>query len=62
MFHHYKELKKRMFELDRLQGKMNSGNSNKDKEQWTIKEEEKEEVPIDTLDGYFIIQTNVNYK
>jgi hypothetical protein len=63
LFHHYKELKKCRFELDRLQGKVNSGNSNsnKDKEQWTIKEEEKEEVPIDTLDGYFI-QTNANYK
>jgi hypothetical protein len=46
MFHHYKELKKRMFELDRLQGKMNSGNSNKDKEQWTIEEEERKKCPL----------------
>jgi hypothetical protein len=64
LFHHYKELKECISEVKQLEGKVNSSNSSKNKEELTImkeEEERQEEVSIDTLDGY-IIQNNVNFK
>ena len=41
LFHHYKDLKKCMFEVEQLHGKANSsGNSSNEKDDLTIKEEE----------------------
>jgi hypothetical protein len=55
LFHHYKELKECISEVERIEAKVSS---NKKKEWFTIKgeeekEERKEEMPT-ILDGYFI--------
>ena len=56
LFHHYKELKECISEIQQIQEASRATDSKK-KEWLTIKEE----VPIDTLDGYFI-QNTANYK
>jgi hypothetical protein len=57
LFHHYKELKECMFEIKQLEGKVKNSNSSKNKGELTIKkveEEQEEELPAATLDGFFL--------
>jgi hypothetical protein len=54
LFHHYKELKECISEVELLEDRVNSS---KKKEWLTIKEE----VPATTLDGYFT-NNNANFK
>ena len=57
LFHHYKELKKYISEVERIDTKVYTKNKG-----LTIKEEKaKEEAPTPTLDGYFT-KNNVNFK
>jgi hypothetical protein len=65
LFHHYKELKECISEVERIEEEAGRATDSKKKEWLTEKEEkqeEKEEVPTTVnIDGYFI-QNHANFK
>lgn len=57
LFHHYKELKESIAEVERIEGKVNNS---KDKGLMEEKEEKQEVSTTTTLDSYFIRNNNAN--
>ena len=65
LFHHYKELKECISEVEQIEGANSRGTDSSKKRDWLMEEEEErqeeEEAPATTLDGYFT-HNNVNFK
>jgi hypothetical protein len=60
LFHHYKELKECISEVERIEESSRASASKK--KEWSTKKEEEEETSAATLDGYLIHNNNANHK